>query len=263
MTLRPTSDVLSYVVALLMLTVPALSAAADHPDLETLLSQGPEALLKRADALADPHSTVTREVRMTLKGGGDDGRELKMTIINGPKSRAALRFSYPADLKGLAVLMKGKNEMYIKLPGSKKVRRVASHARRQSFKGTDWSLDDLKTVRLLPDFVPTIASSDDTYINLTLERRENSSNPYEKLVTRVVKANLTIDRIDYFEGSERIKRQERTNLEPEPDGSTAYRSITMTDFRRDHATVLDVLKLDYKTKVPKKTFTKRWLIRGT
>ena len=118
----------------LTLSLPTANAATD-PALEGLLKEGAGALLKELDKRSFPFETQILTVRMTMFGGADNGRLLEMTTHIKGLNKRAIAFHKPADLKGMRVVIKGRNDIKVRVPELNKVRKVASHARRQSFYG--------------------------------------------------------------------------------------------------------------------------------
>ena len=239
------------------------SAVAGGFNVEELIKEGPGAILLRSDLEANPYPDRTMSVEMVLKGGGDDGKVLGMKMYSKGATRTALRFKSPSDLKGLALVIKGASEIYVKLPGTKKVRRVASHARKQGFQGTDWSLDDLRLLKLAPSFSPTLKEVTATHIVLNLERKSEADLPYKRLVVHLPKAHLVPETIEYYDDDgKKIKVQTRDGLVESEGGKKSFLKNTMTDLVRNHSTLLNVLEQSTDP-ISEKTFSKRWLVRGT
>lgn len=229
-----------------------------------LAKQGGDALLAEADDRANPTNDVVRHVKMTLRGGSDDGKEIVMEQMTKEGKRTAIRFSKPADLKGLGLVIKSASEIYVKLPGSKKVRRVAAHARKQGFQGTDFSLDDLKMLRFAPHYTAVIKSQEGKDVTLTLTRKASSDTPYERVELVMDKEVLIPRDLYYFnDAGKKVKEQLRDNLQKDSGGFPTFFGGRMTDLERNHTTQLEVLKQITDQKISEKTFTKRWLIRGT
>jgi len=231
---------------------------------DELVKLGAEAILLEADERSNPAPDITRRVKMILRGGGDDGKEIILKQLTKDGKRTAIRFSKPADLKGMGLVIKSASEIYVKLPGSKKVRRVAAHARKQGFQGTDFSMDDLKMLRFAPHFDASIKSQEGKDVVLTLIRKSGSDAPYAKIEIAMEKAVLVPRDLTYFDDDGvKVKEQKRTNLKNDSAGFPTYYKGRMTDFKRNHSTDLEVLEQITDKPISDKTFTKRWLIRGT
>ena len=65
-----------YTLTSLVLTLAFCSSAWAGKTFEELVKQGGDAILQEADNRANPADDVTRSVKMILRGGGDDGKEI-------------------------------------------------------------------------------------------------------------------------------------------------------------------------------------------
>lgn len=247
-----------------LLCAPTLAYGADDPKLADLLAAGGDALLTEADDRHNPWTDQKLEVRMTLEGGGDAGKSLQFTTITKGENRRAIRFEAPKDMKGMGVVIKGSDEIYVRLPDNPRVRRVASHARRQSFQGTDWSFDDMALIRFAKDFTATITDKDvDGRVVLALAKKADSTAAYEKLVVHISRDLLLIDIIEYYgDGGKKLKVQSRSNPKKMAKGHMLHHKVVMEDLQRKHRTITDVLSEEIDSGVKDRTFSRRWLVRG-
>ena len=242
---------------------PYSAQAAPDPKLQELLNLGAEALLKEADERHFRFDTQLISVRMTMFGGADKGRQIEMTTRMKGENKRAIEFHKPADLKGMRVVIKGRNDIKVRIPDMNKVRKVASHARRQTFYGTDWSFDDMTMLRLAKDFAPKIVDQNDTHVVLELLRKEGVDLSYAKLRVLIDKTEIMIPEIQYFDDDGKMVREQvRTDLKTMPNGHKLYHRVEMRNKTRDHKTVVDVLKEEVNIDLPDSTFSRRWLVRG-
>lgn len=244
--------------AVLLLCAPA--HAADDPLLAGLLAQGPDALLKEADRRLTNWEDQTLSVSMRAKGPNDD-KTTKMTIITKGEDRRALRFDEPADIRGMGVVIKGTVELYVRLPGSSKVRRVAAHARKQGLQGSDWGMEDQVLIRLATYFDAKVTGQTETHIELELTRKAGSDLSYARLEVSVARESITVSRIRYFEDGKPLKEEVRSGLKTNGEMRT-YSKVRVTHMQKEHFTEIEVLSEKNNTGVEKSTFSKRWLVRG-
>ena len=189
-----------------LLLVPLLAQAEDHPELKGLLDQGAQALLEKTDQKHNAFEDQTIRIAMTIEGGTNDGTTIETTTHTKGKNRRAIRMHAPANLKGMGVVVKSRAEIYVRLPDSRKVRRVGSHAKRQTFMGTTWNFDDMSMIWLAPDYTAAIESKTDTHIVLKLTRKEGVDLQYATVTAFVDRTNLLIDQMKYFnDAGEHVK----------------------------------------------------------
>ena len=230
--------------------------------MDALLKEGPDALLREADRRHNDYADETVHTRMTVHGGSDEGKTLVLTVIRRGEDKRAIRFEEPADVRGMGVLIEGQSEMYVYVPSLGKVRRVASHAKRQGFMGTDWSYDDMGLINLSPAFDAKLLSQDEGHVKLELTRKPDQDIQYDRLIVSIDKANITIDKIEYFENGKALKTQERFGLVKGNAGNPHYTKLIMKNADTGHYTQTDVLDLKVNQNVSDKIFSKRWLVRG-
>lgn len=240
-----------------------VSAKDPDPKLASLLQQGAQALLIEADSRHNNFKDQTITVRMTLHGGADEGKSIEFESMTKGDDKRAFRFLAPAEMKGMGVIIRGKDEIYVRLPDMQKVRRVAAHAKRQSFQSSDWTFDDMGMIRLSNDFDAKLVDDKGDFVTLELNRKAGVDLMYKKLVIAIRKDQLLIEKIEYFdESGKKIKVQERAGLKEEPAGNWMYRTITLKDLTTGHSTVNEVLSVKVNSNLDDDTFSRRWLVRG-
>ena len=232
--------------------------AGDDPALAGLVDN-PQALLEELDSRHNAFKDQILRVKMILRGGSNDGKELEFSTYTKGDSRRAVRFHKPADLRGMGVVIKGSNEIYVRLPDSKKVRRVAAHAKKQTFMGSDYNFDDMGIIRLVPLFTPTLLKKDDKHIWLELTRKEGIDLQYEKLVIRVDRSLILYDEIAYFTNGKKVKLQSRFEPTKMPPGNMIYKRLTMKTLSSGHMTETLVQDEKINTGIKDKVFSRRWL----
>jgi len=255
---------LTTLILALLLLVPSAAFAGDpDPKLDDLLSAGPDALLKEADNRHNPFKDQTITVKMVMHGGSNDGNELQFKSITKGENMRAIRFEAPADMKGMGVVIKGRDVIYVRLPDSEKVRRVGTHAKRQGFYGSDWNFDDMSIIRFGADYSAKLDKQTDTHVILELTRRKDVDLPYPKLVLHIDKSRIMIDKIEYFdEDGKKVKVQERFDPKDLGGGYEIYSRVVMTDLVADHSTENLVQDEAIDQNVDDSTFSRRWLVRG-
>ena len=247
----------------LLLLGPSVVHAADHPDLKALMEKGPQALLEETDKKHNAFDDQTIRISMTIEGGTNDGTTIETTTHTKGKNRRAIRMHAPANLKGMGVVVKSRDEIYVRLPDSRKVRRVGSHAKRQTFMGTTWNFDDMSMIWLAPDFTATLESETDTHVILKLSLRDGIDLQYKSVTAYVVKEKLVIDQMKYFnDAGEHVKTQTRSELKITDAGIATFHNVVMKDEKSNVLTRTKVLSEKVNSGLKDKMFGRRWLSRG-
>jgi hypothetical protein len=114
-------------------------------------AQTAKEIMIKADNAKEP-ADVTSEMTMKLvnKKGKEKVRRFK--IIRMGEERQIMWFLEPADVKGTSFLKienkTGFDDMRLYLPAFKKVRRIASSAKSESFMGSDFTYEDMTTRKI-------------------------------------------------------------------------------------------------------------------
>ena len=235
--------------------------AADTPQFDTVRKQGAEAVLVLADKRHNDFETRQWRFRMVLKPKGGESRSMLLSVREKNRSLRLVRFEAPGDVKGMSVLIRGKKTMYVYSPQTDNVRRVASHARRQTFMGSDLTFDDMSQIDFSVDFSATFGKETTTHIWFDLTRKVGSVTQWKRLRIRLDKKWFLLDRVEYFEDTRLVKTQKR--YAPKQDGDVAYYSkVVFTDVASGHKTAIIMLSQKINMHLPDSLFTKRSLVRG-
>jgi len=188
----------------------------------------------------------------------------------GGETKSVARFLSPADVKGTSFLVwehKGQpNDIFIYLPSLKKVRRIASDQKNQSFMGSDFSYADM-----------AMEDVDDATHEILREERlgeklcwviesvpkPEADSEYCKIITWVTQDQFIPHKMELFSKKDCNTLHKVMNvLRVGPVGKELLPlHFTMEDVRKNHKTeiVLDRVLLDQE--IPESEFTHRAIQR--
>lgn len=239
---------------------------ANNVNIDDLIAKGAQAVIDECDRRHNPFSDQTIHTKMVLNGGVHKDVTYVFDTFTKGETKRSVRFKEPAEMNGMGVVIKGRDEVYARLPDSPSVRRVATHAKRQSFYGSDWSMDDMSIVYYGKDFTPKIldAKSDNgTHVKLQLDLKDGVDLPFKKLVIKVDRSRILIDYIELYDDNlQLIKTQTRDTPKDLGNGYELYTHLTVTDAKTNHKTENFVLSEKINQNIPDSTFTKRWLVNS-
>lgn len=217
-------------------------------------------VLKYVDDLinAPQDTSYLMTMKVVEKDGTEKVREMR---IWQKGSKRMIKFTKPASDRGIALLSMDASTNFVYLPAYKKVRRVASHVRNQTFMGTDFSQEDMAITRYADDYTPALISSDEAAWELELSRKPGSKISYPKLQLKINKARHTIDRIVYFNNSGKFKQEVRDHYVLHVDKYWCMKQITMTTYKNNHQTVLTMKETTYDQGLTDDFFSQRTLKR--
>jgi outer membrane lipoprotein-sorting protein len=219
-----------------------------------LAASDPQALLAAADKLANGYQDQHIVMRMIVDDNGATKQARLETMQKGGKKRF-IRFLAPGDVKGMAILIEDRQSMYVYLPQFQKVRRIAGHARNQSFMDADFSNDDMGAINFSDDWLPTLESETDSDAKVRLKPKPGVDSEFDSLLVTIDKKSGALTQIDYFHGDKAVRRQSRSFK----DANVS--SIVMEDLTRKHKTTLEMELVENNKGLPDSLFTKQALER--
>ncbi len=237
------------------LTTPALAG-----DNDATKAEGAAAFLARVDA-NETANTAEFKFTMTLTPKSGSKRVIKFSVWQRNRTQRLTEFTEPGELKGMRILARGGNKMWVYSPQTDNVRRVAAHAQRQPVLGSDITYEDMGESSLAANYDAAFAEDKGGHQWMELKKKADASASWEKLRIRVDKKLMMFDRVEYFEKGEKIRLQVRE--EPKNDGGKmSFRKLTIKDLKSGHETELRMDDQAVKKDLPATMFIKRNLVRG-
>ena len=177
------------------------------------------------------------------------------------QSRSVLRFTAPAEVKGVALLVVNHpdraSDQWMWTPAIERDRRIALQDRSTRFFGTDFSFEDLEErdvnqydYQLLGD--EAIAGAACWKIQST--PRESKSSQYTRSIVWVRKDNYAFARIENFIKDQVIRRLDYADIQ-NVQGIWTARQLEMLDVRRGSRTRLTLENLQYNAPMSDEAFT--------
>jgi outer membrane lipoprotein-sorting protein len=224
---------------------------------------GDEIMVKVDDVLSAPtDGTSTAKMQLVDKNGKTKERSLKLwtRYFKDKDDWSLTKFVAPAEVRDLGFLSLADDKMYLYLPAFDRVRRIASHARKESFAGSDLSNDDLSTGRYVDHFTAEIREETEAEYVLELTRKPGSNRIYPKSTVWVNKENFTIPRMELYDKNEKLWKTFEGEYE-QIQGYWTMTSLTMTDVQKKHKTIMTMEDIEFDVGLEEKTFTQRYLKR--
>ena len=214
-------------------------------------------IVKKMDAVVNAPKDQKMSLTMILidKNGNEKKRQTEM-YQKGDETRL-IRFLSPADQKGISFLSLPDDVMYLYLPAFRKIRRIASHVKNESFAGTDFSYDDLSSFKYAEEYNPKLLETTDEFYILELTPKPDIKKDYSKLKMWVRKDNFYPAKIEHFDkGGNLWKVMERRKIEKKGSYWVAL-EMEMKDLKKSHSTksITEAIELD--SGLSDQIFTKR------
>ncbi len=227
-----------------------------------LMAQDAQSIVAKADAVVNAPKTQKAVMKMLLtdKNGNEKNREAAF-LQKGTEKRI-MRFTAPADQKGIAFLSLPDDIQYLYMPAFHKVRRIASHVKNTKFAGTDFTYDDLSSFEYAKDYDAKLVDQNDKNWILKLTPKSGVKKDYGKLKMWVRKDNYYPEKIEYYDkGGNLWKTMERRQIE-KVGKYWVSKEMEIKDVKENHSTKMQLKDLRFDIKISDKTFTKRYLKRA-
>jgi outer membrane lipoprotein-sorting protein len=233
--------------------VDAVHAAADDA------RQIVEEAQRRTDAKSERYEGLLQV--FDAKGRISDKQWSFERIGSHGQSKSVLRFTAPAEVKGVALLVVNHpdraSDQWMWTPAIERDRRIALQDRSTRFFGTDFSFEDLEErdvnqydYQLLGG--ETVDNAPCWKIQST--PKETKSSQYTRSVVWVRKDNYAFARLENFIKDEVVRRLTYSRIE-EVQGIWSARQLEMLDVHRQSRTRLTLEKLQYNVPMSDADFT--------
>jgi len=235
-----------------LLPAPILRAADNARSIVEEAQRRTDAKSQRYEGLLqvfDPKGKVS-DKRWTLERLGSHG-----------SSRMVLRFTVPAEVKGVALLVANHpdraSDQWMWTPAIERDRRIALQDRSTRFFGTDFSFEDLEE-RDVEQYDYSLAG-DDTLEGIAAWKiqsvpKQAKSSQYTKSVVWIRKDTYAIASIERYVKDEVVRRLNYSDFQ-NVQGFWTARQLEMTDLRRGSHTRLTLDKLQYNVPMKEEDFT--------
>jgi hypothetical protein len=201
------------------------------------------------------------------KGRVSDKRWTLERLGSHGNSRVVLRFTAPAEVKGVALLVVNHpdraSDQWMWTPAIERDRRIALQDRSTRFFGTDFSFEDLEerdvnqyNYTLLGE--ETVAATPAWKIESVPKERKSSQ--YTRSIVWIRKDNYAFVRIESYIKDMAVRRLDYSDLQ-NVQGIWTAKQLEMADLRRGSRTRLTLDKLQYNAPMKEEDFTLQALRR--
>ncbi|HZT75130.1 MAG TPA: outer membrane lipoprotein-sorting protein [Vicinamibacterales bacterium] len=214
---------------------------------------------KRTDAASQRYEGLLQV--FDAKGKITDKRWSFERLGSHGQSKAVLRFTAPAEVKGVALLIVNHpdraSDQWMWTPAIERDRRIALQDRSTRFFGTDFSFEDLEE-RDVNQYDYAIAG-DDTVDGAACWKiqstpKQSKSSQYTKSFVWIRKDTYAFARIDNYVKDQAVRRLNYSDIR-NVQGIWTARQMEMTDLRRNSRTRLTLDKLEYNVPLREDAFT--------
>ena len=195
------------------------------------------------------------------KGKVSDKRWMLERLGSHGASRMVLRFTQPAEVKGVALLVVNHpdraSDQWMWTPAIERDRRIALQDRSTRFFGTDFSFEDLEERDV--DQYDYALLGDDSLDGVAMWKiqstpRQGKSSQYTKSIVWIRKDNYACARIENLVKDQVVRRLNYLDIQ-NVQGIWTAKQLEMTDVKRNSRTRLTLDKLQYNVPMKDDDFT--------
>ena len=183
--------------------------------------------------------------------------------------KTLMRYLEPSRVKGQATLMlNNADDIWVYFPRTKRVRKLASHAKKQKMEGSDFAYEDMGGGEsFLTDFnhrrlLDVRYEGRDCYqVELIIKPGKESS--YSRMVMLIDRETYLMQAVEYYDEKDPetvIKRLTITDVEKIQGVPTPMRMV-MRSLYDNTESIMSVREIEYKVDLPDEMFTERGLTK--
>lgn len=234
------------------------------------------AQLYAQDMTADEIINIMTE---TMNPAQSQGR-MKMTIMttSGQKrtfeyetfsknqgEKSLMKYVKPTRVKDQAILMlNNADDIWVYFPRTKRVRKLATHAKKQKVEGSDFSYEDMGASNTFIDEYDAVRQNDEKKegrqcYKLALTRKSESSASYSRIVMWVDKEYMVPLVIDYYheDDPELMEKQLVCSDIQLIDGIYTPMKFIMYNKLDNTQTSMEIIEVSYQIELPDDLFTEQ------
>jgi outer membrane lipoprotein-sorting protein len=246
-----------YLLGGLLVTILGLCTIAGAQE----VSLSAQETLERVDAVLNAPKDQTQEMELLLIDKGGSERERVLTMWQKGDDTRTAKFLSPADVRNIGFLSLPDDVMYLYLPAFKKVRRIAAHVKNQKFAGTDFTYDDMGTIKYAEDYDARLVEETEEAFLLELTPKEGVDKDYGRLKMSVLKETFYPTRIEFYDRGDNLWKVMERRKVTQIEGYWTSLEIEMHDLKIEHRTVMTLSKITFDKELSDDIFTQRFLQR--
>jgi len=223
-----------------------------------------EIIQKFNDLMTQP--TVKSVSSMTITTSTGKQRTFIMESYSADRGEKNLiKYISPIRVKGQTILMlNNADDIWVYFPRTNRVRKLATHAKKQKMEGSDFSYEDMgsgdawinefESSRLEDEEIEDI-----NCYKIELKKKPDSESGYSRLIMWIDKSNFMAVQIDYYDEDDPDLHLKRLVLSEVKDieGIPTATKMVMTDIQDNTSTIMEYSEITYGAEIPDKLFTER------
>ncbi|MFC1565123.1 outer membrane lipoprotein-sorting protein [candidate division KSB1 bacterium] len=239
-----------------------------------LLPAGPAAqeftakeIIGKANSVLFQESTIAK-VKMTINTTSGQKRELFFdSWMKNRGEKNLIRYTGPRRVKDQAMLLlNNADDIWSYFPRTNRVRKLASHAKKQKMQGSDFSYEDMGSGdSFLTDFTHKKLGEEDkeghNCYKIELTTEEGVDSNYSRMILWIDKETYVVWVIEYYDekDTERLTKTLTQSNMKTIDGVPTPMNMVMHNHLDNSSTSQELLEIRYNIELDDDMFTERGL----
>ena len=220
-------------------------------------------VIKAVTEIMSPENIKSKGTQTITTSSGKT-RTFEFDSYAGNRGESTLtRYTKPAAIRGQAFLtLNNADDIWTYFPRTKRVRKLASHAKKQKVQGSDFTYEDMGggdvfLTKFTPKYLGDEEKNDETCWKVELVGIESEDPPYPKIVLWARKSDYAPVYVDYYnEKDYNTKSLNLTDIQ-DIEGIPTAMKMEMVDHKERSSTIMETLEVTYKWEPPKDFFSER------
>jgi hypothetical protein len=206
------------------------------------------------------------KIKMTiLTSSGEERSFLSKSYSKNKGEKSLMKYLEPSRVKGQTILMLNDgDDIWTYFPRTKRIRKLATHAKKQKVQGSDFSYEDMGASNTFIEEYEPVRLSDEKKeghqcYKLQLTRKPDSDAGYSKIILWTAKESYVPIVIDYYHDDDPELWEKQlicSDIQLIDDIYTPMR-IVMYNKLDNTQTSMEVIEIDYKVDLPDDLFTEQ------
>jgi outer membrane lipoprotein-sorting protein len=224
-------------------------------------------IVDKMNKVVNPETTKAKVKMIIITSSGQEREFVYDSYSKNGGEKNLIRYLKPGRTKDQAILILNyADDIWTYNPRTRRVRKLATHAKRQKLQGSDFAYEDMGAAdSFVNDYTSKKLGEEkkegyDCY-KIELRRKENSDAGYSRLIVWVIKENFLPVSVDYY------KRKDEEFLEKtlvqynikEVDGIPTGMKMIMYSKVKNIRTRMEFLEVEFNIKLEDEMFTVRSL----
>ncbi len=225
---------------------------------------GPQ-IIEKVNDLLNPE-TMWAQSEMTIQTSS--GQERTFVYESWSKNHGEknlIRYVKPVRVKDQATLMLNyADDIWMYFPRTNRVRKLATHAKKQKMEGSDFSYEDMGAGdSFVKDYISKRLKDQKVdgqpCFQVEMSKKPNTDVSYSRLVMFVRQDNFVPVRVDYYDENQpdrKIKTLEQSDIQVIDQIPTAMKMVMINDLDNSQ-TRMEMLEVKYNLPLKDEMFTER------